>query len=655
MKKLIRKITNKIKQAAVVVRENVLLLALIGFSAMSDWILRVLTVGGAFRLKPLITTIAFVLIISSLIILLSNQQRKHVYTVFLILFSLLNLSHYLYYTHFNTFISVGIFKQAKHLTEMKNNLSSTFDWKAFLFVIPVLLYFYVYKKDTQNRYSESQTKNYSVMLEVASVFTLGLALLVGVSFTLTGTDISRIQKQWNREYLVEEFGIYSYSTADFIKVVTVPRTVEADYEDYAEKVNDLVAYNKENKLKNQYSNVLEGKDLYVIHYESAQTFAMDLAFSDGEVTPFLNQLAKEGMFFENFYPQHSVGTSSDTEFTFSTSLYPINNRTVFIDHADKDYSTIQKILSEKGYHVMSMHANNGGFWNRNIMHDTLGYDEFIDKQYYEIDEIVGLGLSDPSFYKQSVEILKKRKEELDQPIMSTIISLSNHYPFDELDVYGDFDTDYLEDAEIANYLKSLNYADQALELFFEEMDEAGLLDNAAVVIYGDHHAKISKSDYELVYNYDPETGEFLDKSDENYVEINNAYLRQVRKTPLIIWTKDGSMQKRVFEPTGMIDVFPTLANMLNISNPYQMGHDIFNVENNKVIFPNGSYLTKDYFFNSSNLAIYDMASNEEIMKKDEIPEEIQKEIEEVSEALELSSKMIENNLIKYHENRSKVE
>ena len=88
-----------------------------------------------------------------------------------------------------------------------------------------------------------------------------------------------------------------------------------------------------------------------------------------------------------------------------------------------------------------------------IMHETLGYEEFIDKQYYEIDEVVGLGLSDPSFYKQSVAMLKERKKKSDEPIM-TLISLSNHYPFDELDVYGDFDTGHLEGADIANHLKS---------------------------------------------------------------------------------------------------------------------------------------------------------------------------------------------------------
>ena len=446
MKKFLKKIGNKIVDATRVVRENPLLITLIAMSIFSDWFLRVLTVGGAFKIKPILVNAALMLLVSALIMLLSGRHRKRVYGIVLFLVTALNISNYLYYTHFYTFLSAGIFKQAKQLTDMKNNLTTTLNFKVLLFLIPMVIYYVIAKKlEKQGHFAQGNDKQ-SAKIDMISAFTLGTALLIVMSFTLTDTDISRFKKQWNREYLVEEFGVYSYATADLIKTVTVPRTVEADYEDYDEKVQALIAKNTDNQSTNRYTNVLEGKDLYVIHYESVQTFAMDLAFADGEVTPFLNKLSRESLFFNNFYPQHSVGTSSDSEFTFSTSLYPINNRTVFIDHADKEYSTIQKLLGEKGYHVMSMHANNGAFWNRNIMHETLGYHEFVEKLSYEIndEDIVGLGLNDMAFYKQSVQMLKERKEKENKPIMATLISLSNHYPFDELDVYGEFDTSHLE-------------------------------------------------------------------------------------------------------------------------------------------------------------------------------------------------------------------
>ena len=40
------------------------------------------------------------------------------------------------------------------------------------------------------------------------------------------------------------------------------------------------------------------------------------------------------------------------------------------------------------------------------MHKNLGFDKFYSKDSYVIDETIGLGLSDKSFYNQSVDIIK---------------------------------------------------------------------------------------------------------------------------------------------------------------------------------------------------------------------------------------------------------
>ena len=49
--------------------------------------------------------------------------------------------------------------------------------------------------------------------------------------------------------------------------------------------------------------------------EGMETYLMDLEFNGVEAVPNINKLASEGMFFSNFFPQISIGTSSDTEFT----------------------------------------------------------------------------------------------------------------------------------------------------------------------------------------------------------------------------------------------------------------------------------------------------------------------------------------------------
>ena len=72
-----------------------------------------------------------------------------------------------------------------------------------------------------------------------------------------------------------------------------------------------------------------------------------------------------------------------------------------------------------------MHGNKATMWNRNKMHPSLGYTDFYSKTSFEIDEIIGLGLSDKSFFKQVMPILKGI-EDNNQNYMGTIITLSNH-------------------------------------------------------------------------------------------------------------------------------------------------------------------------------------------------------------------------------------
>ena len=111
---------------------------------------------------------------------------------------------------------------------------------------------------------------------------------------------------------------------------------------------------------------------------------MNLTFNGKEVTPYVNKLAKEGIVFSNFYSEVAVGTSSDAEFTYATSMMPSNKGTVFVNYFKNQYVTIQNLLKKQGYNVYSMHGNVGKFWNRDVMHKTMGYDKLYAKESYPL-------------------------------------------------------------------------------------------------------------------------------------------------------------------------------------------------------------------------------------------------------------------------------
>ena len=383
----------------------------------------------------------------------------------------------------------------------------------------------------------------------------------------------------------------------------------------------------------------------MIHAESMQQFVMDLTLNGQEVTPTLNKLAKEGIFYSNFYAQVSTGTSSDTEFTLNTSLMPINNGTVFVSYWNRNYISLQKLLKQKDYYTFSMHANNATFWNRLVMHEKLGYDDFFAKDTYELDDMIGLGLADVSFFKQSVQKIKKIAEEHDK-FSGTLITLTNHTPFYDVSEYTNLDVTmkytltnedgtteeavatYLDNTTLGSYLKSVHYADYAIGEFISELDKEGLLDNTIIVIYGDHDARLSYDDYTKMYNYDPLNDKILDESDPNYVDVDFYKYELNRKVPLIMWTKDEQIGEEISTTMGMYDVLPTMANLFGFDNsPYALGHDIINLDDNLVAFPNGNWLTNNIYYNAqkdefSLLNDTTIASQEDITANSELTDKM---------------------------------
>ena len=318
---------------------------------------------------------------------------------------------------------------------------------------------------------------------------------------------------------------------------------------------------------------------------------------------------------------------------------PTKSGTAFVSYSDRKYIGIPSLLKEKGYYTFSMHANNADFWNRRAMHNNLGYDRFYSKTDYEVtkENTIGLGLADKEFFHQSVAKIEQINSEHDK-WYGLLIMLSNHTPFSEVEKYGEFAVDiketitkedgtteeivhpYMEGTKLGNYFKSLHYADAALGEFIQELDEKGLLENTVFILYGDHDARLSRKDYNLLYNYDKETNSILDKENPEYKEYDSYQYELGRKVPFIIWTKDMKGTKLNFENKnvmGMYDVAPTLGNMLGFYNKYTLGHDIFDIrENNIVVFPTGNWVNNKLYYNSQKSAYLPLS--EEPITEDEI-------------------------------------
>ena len=623
-KKKLKKIKNEhlIRQF---IQNNFLLIVFIITNVFNSTILRFFcmkSLENYLSLKAILADLVVTMFIGSFSFLFKPKNRFTYYLVFDIILSAICMINSAYYTFYTSFASVLMLSLTQYIGDVGDAVvENVVQLKDIVYVIgPILLISLHTKLKRKNYYKKVDVKSIRRKKTIKSLTVTGILLALFL-VTMTPLDVSRFIKQWNKEYIVMRFGIYVYQANDLVTSIQPKINSMFGFDKANKEFNDYFKEVKDNADTNEYTEMFKDKNVIVIHAESMMTNAMSLKFNDQELTPNLNKLASEGMFFSNFFSQVSVGTSSDSELTYTTSLLPTKSGTAFVSYSDRTYISVPKLLKEKDYYTFVMHANNASFWNRMNMYNSIGYDHFYSKVDYKVNKenTIGLGLSDKEFFSQSIDKLKKINKE-NKKWYGLFIMLSNHTPFSAVDKYGEYPVNiketvtkedgtqeevtypYMEGTKLGNYFKSLHYADSALGEFIEELKTTGLLDNTVIILYGDHDARLPRKEYDRLYNYDKEKNSVMDENNPAYKEYDSYQYELGRKVPFIIWTKDMKDTKynRTYTDTmGMYDVMPTIGNMLGFYNKYALGHDIFNINsNNIVVFPNGNWVTNKMYYNS---------------------------------------------------------
>ncbi len=638
MKEKITKLYNGAKKFSC---ENVLLLVYIFSIIVNSYILRAYTVKNYFSVQPVLAELGMAVLFAAIGYFIKPKRRVIYYSILSLLFAVLCGANSVYYTNYRSFISFSLLATASQLGGVANAVTGyIMEPKDIVFIwapIAVLATHFLIKKKTPGHYENTQKVQEGKKMPLKALI-CGLCILGVFALTLTGTDWSRLRKQWNREYVLGKFGACIYQLSDIVSTVAAKFNTIWGYEESQQTFTDFYEEPHYSDGKNAYTGIFEGKNIIAIHAESIQNFTLGTFINGQELTPNLNKLVEEGIYFSNFYAQESVGTSSDTEFTFSSSLLPATSGTVAINYWDRNYVTIPKLLGEKGYYTFSMHGNNGSYWNRLNFHSSFGYDRLYHySNDFVLDENIGLGLSDKSFFRQSISKIQQIAKE-NENYYGVMIMLTNHTPFTDIENYSDFEVnfkykkynedsgayeeqtaDFLEGTSMGSYLKSVHYADEAIGQFINDLDSAGLLEDTVIVIYGDHDAKIKEEEYEYYYNYNPFTGEMLDEDDEGYIAVNDFIYNINREVPFIIWSKDMPCEPvEVTKVMGMYDCLPTLGNMFGFESDYALGTDIFSLgknEENVVVFPNASFITDTIYYDSQTGDYFDMTGYENLSTK----------------------------------------
>lgn len=635
-----------IENSISIVSEDKLLLVFFVISYIPNLIIKITSGMGIFNLKSFLFNLAWFCFFAALSYNFKKFSSRVVYFCIVTFINyVLTYSNIMYHRFYDqSFLSISllkqitVFKDVADATQVGMTFFDVFYWLLLIISLGLIIAVASSRK-FRFRYYDVETKLFNRF----TFFRMALISFIVPILFLQPSNYSQVTKMWNRPIVVEHFGLYNYHVADIIQSAGMlydPKPSESDYEKFINYFNDK---DKEYE-ENDYFGIFENKNVIVIHAESVENFLINREYNGTEITPVLNNLANTGFYFSNTYSQESVGTSSDTEFTFNTSLLPAESGTIFLNYFDKTYSNaIPNILKDEGYNTISMHANNGSFWNRNVMHPVLGYDMFIDKELFHFtdDQVIGLGLSDKDFFLQSIDFLEVASE----PYYSTLITLTNHTPWSDVDNYITFNDngeqaeqidcgDELEGKTLCRYLKSVHYSDWALGEFIKGLEARKMLDDTVIVIYGDHPANIPLTDMEIIYGK----------------EIDRIEYKARQQIPFIIWNNDIKEPVKIDEVMGMYDAKPTLLNMLGLKDKFTLGHDMFSTDDNLVVFTNGDWVDRTIYYDSfrNNYYLKDLSYDESLIDEDYIDSKSKKahEIVDMSNLInrfDMLKEYLENN------------
>ncbi len=575
---------------------------------------------GTINNLMMLANFGMTLIIIAVVLLIFNKRSIIGLLILDLFVGVLLLADTIYFRYYYSALSITMIYQLKLAGSIGDSILSLFKTKDMVYIldIPIIIgILFLLKKCVGNdKNEESLGKR---LLTPISMITIGV-LLIFISFKNTDTSTFA----YDNNYIIKHGGVAYYHYYDikgFIK-----NNYLTDRKITNKEKEEITAYFENKEVAGEkYKGISKDKNLIVIQVEALQHFIIGAQTLSGEeITPNLNKLIGESKYFDNIYYQTGGGNTSDAEMLVNASLYPSKEGSSYFLYPNNTYLSIGNILKERGYNTYASHANSATFWNRALIYPSLGFDEFFSNEKFRLDEYVGWGLGDKSFYKQTIDKIDKEK-----PFYSMMISLSSHYPFKyKFFERYDFNVGEYEDTFLGYYIKSVHYADMAIGSLIDYLKEQGLYDNSLIVIYGDHQAVPKEKSEELF--------KFVGK------EYSELEWLKLQKIPLIIHDSDIKEPERVEKVGGQVDILPTIANLMDFNVPYALGKDLLNTKKEYAVLRNSTVITDEYAYLSNDGNIYDVKTGK-ILDESKYKEKI----EEFQKDLYISDIILKKDALKY--------
>lgn len=523
---------------------------------------------------PLIKELPFILVLFCLIEVFASKRKIGIYLSVNLIVTAVFFAAIMYHKYYGVIVTYHALQQVNQVTAVKNSVFSLLaPYYLLIFLDIVVIGFWLSRKKRAEKFKQWFNLN-----KISKGF---VGVVLGISFALCIFNIWPNRASMNEIKQAEQMGILSYETYTILSNKD-EELIDKDEITQA-KIDELKGINKQDNP--QLYGAAKGKNLIIIQLESFQSFLIDLKIDGQEITPVMNSLVKDNLYFNHFYQMVGQGNTSDAEFVVNTSFYIPYNEAATQNYPNKELPSLPKLLKAQGYDTATFHTNMVDFWNRGELYKAVGWDRYYDQEFFGQEDTVFFGPSDEVLYKKTAEELSKMQAN-GAPFYSQVISMTAHHPFTiphELDRITL--PERYQNNMVGDYLRSQNYADYALGQFIDDLKQRGIWDNSLVVIYGDHLGlpkfSLDKHGLELM----------------SEIYGREYSYRDMLNIPLVI-SIPGQTEPKVYENVGgQVDLLPTIANLFGVSMDDQIhfGQDILNHSYN--LLPQRYYLPSGSFIN----------------------------------------------------------
>lgn len=453
-----------------------------------------------------------------------------------------------------------------------------------MLILVFILLFITYKKNVFNdTFNSTLSQKQKRILIFVNIF---VVLIFSIS-------IKNKDAEWSQNRYVNEIsktGIYSFFAAfrnneidykDFY--ITLPEKEMKQSIDTILKIQNV----KKEKLSIHRKIVNEGKELkpnvIFICIESLSASFLSCFGNEKNITPTLDSLSKEGIFFSNLF---ATGTRTVRGMEAITlSIPPTPGRSIVKRPDNQGLFTIGEVFRQKGYQRNFFYGGDGYFDNMNHFFGGNGFNIFdrgrgfllgdnIETIRTNIDdnEVTfenAWGVCDEDIYNK---VIKQADESFknNESFFDFVMTTSNHKPY----TYPENTIDIPSGTGREGAVK---YTDYAIKQFLNKIKKKPWYHNTVIIIMSDHCAN-SAGKWEL--------------------DIQNYHI------PAMILNLPKMLPKEVKKLCSQIDLFPTFFGLLNWSYETNFfGQDIIKMKKSEERALGGNYRKLGLLKSNNSLVI----------------------------------------------------